>query len=198
MEKIKRADSPDWLKQNWKQWGEEWASLCNKSTDSSSFKWKPNKEGYNELLEILSKMTEYHCSYCDSYPMKKRIKSTIDHFKPKISYPLEAYRWENLFLCCHLCQERNNKYDPLLLKPDEYDFEFDRYFDIDWVTGEIIPNRIAPEEDRKRAELTIQLFKLNENGKPEDRMEELGKFQDSNNRDIDKYSYRFYISRGIV
>lgn len=199
MERIKRTDAPGWLKQKWKQWGEEWAAKYAKTNKSSSFRWRRyQNKGKKELQEKLSAMTQYHCSFCDAYPMRGRLEPTIEHFKPKTLFPLEAYKWENLFLSCRLCQGKGDKFDKRLLKPDEDDYSFDKYFDIDWVTGELIPNRDASPENRERAKITIELFRLNNNGKPDDRREELEKFEDMETPDIDRFAYRFFIKRGQI
>ncbi len=199
MEKIKRPDAPVWLKENWKQWGEEWESRYA-INNNSSFYWHTYKKRktWDLLIELLSELTRNHCSFCDGYPMGKRIPYTIEHFKPKTRFPLQAYQWENLFLCCGLCQEKGDDYDERLLKPDEDYYNFDRYFDIDWANGELIPNRGASEEDRERAKITIRLYRLNSNGKPEDRLEELKKFDQMSNPEIDRFSYRFFIERGQI
>lgn len=195
MEKIERTEAPDWLKEKWRQWGEEWAAKYAETKQSSTFAWRQhNNKGYDDLLKDLSDMTQSHCSYCDAYPMGPRLRRTVDHFKPKTRFPLEAYKWENLFLCCDLCQERNKEFDERLLKPDENSYSFDKYFDIDWVTGELKPNRDASPEDRERAKITIEYFRLNNNGKPDDRLEELNKFDPA--IEIDKFSYRFFLKRG--
>jgi uncharacterized protein (TIGR02646 family) len=195
MEKIKRTNAPGWLNKKWKEWGEAWAVKCAKTKNSPSFTWRRyQNRGYDDLVKELSAMTRNHCSFCDAYPMGRRIPHTIEHFKPKSKFPREAYKWENLFLCCGLCQEKGDQFDKRLLKPDVKSYSFDKYFDINWTTGELLPNRDASENDRKRAEITIKLYRLNDNGKPDDRLEELEKY--NKDTDIDEWPYRFFISRG--
>ncbi len=150
------------------------------------------------MEQHLAALTRDHCSFCDAYPMGRRLKSTIEHFKPKQKFPLEAYKWENLFLACGLCQEKGDSFHERLLKPDEETYSFDRFFDIDWFTGELIPNPYASDEEQEQAEITIKLFRLNDNGKPDDRLEELNKFKKSKDVDIDSWSYRFFIERGLL
>jgi uncharacterized protein (TIGR02646 family) len=199
MEKIERPDAPGWLKTNCEKWGSEWDELYRRTQKSSSFKWRQyKKNGYIDLIKRLAAMTQNHCSFCDVYPMGRRIPRTIEHFRPKTRFPLQAYQWENLFLCCGLCQEKRDAYDERLLKPDEDYYAFDKYFDIDWVTGELIPNQEASKEEQERARITIRLFRLNSNGKPEDRLEELKHFGQMSAPDIDEFSYRFFIKRGQV
>jgi uncharacterized protein (TIGR02646 family) len=200
MERIERTDAPDWLKEKWQEWGEKWAARYAKTKTGKSFKWGGyNNKVYKDLLPVLSAMTKYHCSFCDAYPLGRRLEPTIEHFKPKTKFPGEAYKWENLFLCCRLCQKKGEAFDERLLKPDNEDYSFDKYFDIDWATGELIPNPDASADDRERARITINLYRLNDNGKPEDRLEELTQFdvlKELENLDIDKFSYRFFIKRG--
>ena len=199
MEKIVRSDAPEWLEEKWEEWGREWAAKLEETRSSRVFSWRRNKKcGYEELIDELSEMTNDHCSFCDSYPMVRRIRHTIEHFKPKTKFPLLAYKWNNLFLCCDLCQQKGDEFDEKLLKPDDDDYCFDDFFDIKWDTGELIPNVDASEKDRQRAETTIRLYGLNEHGKPEDRLEELYKFNDSNHPDIERFSYRFFLSRGYL
>jgi uncharacterized protein (TIGR02646 family) len=198
MEKIERTDAPGWLIEKWEEWGKEWADKCNHK-DNPTFSWRQhNKKGRKELGHKLSLMTQHHCSFCDAYPMGSRLKSTIEHFKPKIKFPLEAYKWENLFLACSLCQEKGDRYNNALLKPDVDGYSFDKYFDIDWTNGELIPNRDATDEEKERARMTITLYGLNKNGKPEDRLEELDKFQKGSDNHIDIYPYRFFLKRGCL
>jgi uncharacterized protein (TIGR02646 family) len=146
------------------------------------------------VVELLA-MTQNHCSFCDCHPMT-RIGPTIEHFKPKIDFPLLAYQWENLFICCHRCQwGKCDQYSELLLKPDLPDYEFDQYFSINWVTCEIVPKWTADVEIKMRAEITIQMYNLNGEGRADDRKMELEKFQDSNNPNLDQFPFRFFIKR---
>lgn len=87
------------------------------------------------------------------------------------------------------------RFDEKLLRPDHENYDFDKYFMIDWSTGELKPNILETSENQERARITIELYKLNQNGKPEDRLEELEKFHDSENPDIDQWSYRFLLER---
>ena len=197
MEKIERTNAPAWLNKNWKKWGEDWATKYAAAPKSSPFQWRQyEKKGWKDLVRELAAITKNHCSFCDAYPMGRRIKYTIEHFRPKTKFPEEAYKWGNLFLCCGLCQEKREEFDECLLKPDENYYSFDKYFEIDWPTGELIPNRDASEQDQARARITIRIYRLNNNGKPDDRLEELEQFEQMNSPDIDKFSYRFFIKRG--
>ncbi|MCP4130524.1 MAG: hypothetical protein GY754_06035 [bacterium] len=197
MEKINRTPAPDWLQEKYEEWGRDWEIKYNTTRNSRFIWYKNNKKGHQDLVEELSRMTKDHCSFCDAYPMGARIQPTIEHFKPKTKFPLLAYKWDNLFLCCRICQGKGERFDDKLLKPDEDTYEFDDYFDIDWETGKLLPNEDATDEDKARAEITIKLYKLNVNGKPEDRLEELKKYEQLTEPEIDTFSYRFFITRGL-
>ncbi|MCP5049737.1 MAG: hypothetical protein GY940_21390 [bacterium] len=198
MEKIERTNSPGWLAEKWEEWGKEWKAKFDANKDEK-FSWRQyKKKDRKALVQALSAMTQAHCSFCDAYHMGRRLKPTIEHFKPKYKFPLEAYKWENLFLACSLCQEKGDQFDEGLLKPDEAYYSFDKYFDIDWLTGELIPNKDASREDRERAKVTISLYQLNDHDKPEDRLEELEKFELIEDYEINKLPYRFFLKRGSL
>jgi uncharacterized protein (TIGR02646 family) len=199
MEKINRTKAPQWLAEKYKTWGRDWKSKYEDSGKSSDFRWRQhNKKSRNDLVDKLCVMTQYHCSFCDGYPMGSLIKETIEHFRPKTKYPLLAYYWQNLFICCCICQQKGDAFDKALLKPDVASYEFDHYFDIEWDSGKIIPNIDSSAPNQQRAQVTIALYKLNDNSKPEARKAALLHFQDTNSPDIDSFSYRFFIKRGLL
>ena len=159
MVKMERCEAPTWLLENWKIWGKDWNKKYN---DGMKWSWRVGKRKKQELDEKLLKCTKNHCAYCDNFPLGSRnIKPTIDHFRPKANFPLIAYQWENLFIACSYCQERGNKFDEALLKPDEADYDFDTYFEYENRSGKIVPNRLQTSENQERAKLTIQYFRLN-------------------------------------
>jgi len=196
MNNFKRTPIPSWLHQNYKRWGIEWETTYKKSTRSSDFSWRQfENKGYEELRIDLLRISKNHCAFCDAYPLGPRVRATVEHFRPKVKYPLLAYVWHNLFPCCDKCQLKGDDFDKHLLKPDVLDYDFDKYFRIDSILGLIIPNPQASELDQKRAKKTIELYKLNENGKPDDRKEELEKYELARDVHIDKWSYRFFLER---
>ena len=83
MEKIERTQTPGWLKDKWREWGEAWAAKLDKN-EKSRFNWHNHaKKGRKDLVKELSLMTQEHCSFCDGSPMGGLISSTIDPFRPK-------------------------------------------------------------------------------------------------------------------
>ncbi|MEI7583816.1 HNH endonuclease [Runella sp.] len=139
MRKLIRTESPEVLtkidevkgKTRWQVYGELYAQNRAKKP-SFEFQW-PQIEGKKlnqHLLPKLMAMTDDHCSYCDGFPLK-RGDDTIDHFHPKTrsEFYSKVCDWENLYLSCKHCQDsKGSQYEVELLRPDELDFHFNRYF----------------------------------------------------------------------
>jgi uncharacterized protein (TIGR02646 family) len=162
--KVERPEAPQFLKDNWQKWGEEFQK--NKEENSSfSFQWKQyNKQKVNHLLLPILKdeMHKDHCVYCDGY---LRSSETIEHFRPKSRFHLLVYQWENLFYACTICQKNKlEEFDEKLLKPDEEDYSFEKYFLYNFSSGEIEINPSSTIIEQERAKKTIKLLKLNDEG----------------------------------
>lgn len=174
-----RPRCPDWLSENWEAWGLEFARRLA-DNPGYCFQWKQWRgERVNQrLLPLLSDMTEGHCAYCDWFPMNTGTDPTIDHFKPKARFPTQAYCWENLYLCCRHCQEKEDeRFTETLLRPDEPGYRFDRFFIYNHQDGTIAANPAASSIDRERASLSIDILKLNSRGRPAARKRELARFR---------------------
>jgi uncharacterized protein (TIGR02646 family) len=189
MMKLQRPAPPEILAQNWEAWGIEYEQK-RRQNPKYEFKWR--KKVYLLLIDLLLRMTKDHCSFCDSSPMRSQIRETIEHFHPKKDRPRLVYQWENLFACCDRCQNaKQDRFEEALLKPDEIEYEFKRYFFFEEVTGKLIPNSDASSEDQNRAATTIRLYKLNEFGRPEARLWVLELARLCPTLPIDKHPYRF-------
>jgi uncharacterized protein (TIGR02646 family) len=109
-------------------------------------------------------MTARRCSYCDGYPLNATGQDEIDHFCPKSHaafYELVC-AWENLFLICSRCNAaKRDRWDPALLRPDDLDYAFDRYFLFRFDSGALEPAPGITEGDRHRALQTIEILELN-------------------------------------
>ncbi|MEQ1571074.1 MAG: retron system putative HNH endonuclease [Myxococcota bacterium] len=135
------------------------------------------------LLPTLMAMTSEHCAYCDGWPLDVTGEPTIDHFRPKSEHPDHAYRWANLFPACERCQRaKGSRWEIQLLKPDEPDYTFDRYFRYVYATGRIEPNPQASPEDQQRAARTVALFDLNGGGRPQARRRSTRDYPDYDQR----------------
>ena len=175
MMKLHRPAPPDWLTKHGEKWGQDYHKKKS-ANPSHTFRWRSyQKRAINHhLTPILRAMTKDHCSFCDLLPV---VPYTIEHFRPKSSFPLFAYHWENLFICCGFCQQAKLEFfAEALLKPDELEYEYNRYFLCDPVTGVLEPNPKANENDQERAIVTIDLYKLNDYGRPTHRKREIKKY----------------------
>jgi uncharacterized protein (TIGR02646 family) len=199
MEKITRNETPDFLKEKAEEWGKEWSAkqvTAKKMGKTATFSWRQyKKQEYKEILAQLQLMTD-NCAYCNIRLLHIEVapKPSIDHFRPKTTFPLLAYEYGNLFPCCEVCQERGNRFDELLLKPDEQNYDFDAYFIIDFPTGELRANPQGNGKQKSRADKTIELFKLNSAGKSQARLKELRCYED-NQMELSDLSYHFFLTR---
>lgn len=163
MRKFERGEEPDFLADKWERWGLEWDGR-RADNPAAQFHWHEiNGEKVNQkLLPLLKLQTQNHCSFCDAFPVAPPSIDTIEHFRPKTAFPKDAYRWANLYFCCMHCQQKGEAFDEALLCPDAVDYEFDRYFRWDFTTGEMKINDLASLPDRHRAQVTIDLYRLNQ------------------------------------
>lgn len=168
--KQNRPKTPEWLQKNYKKWGKRYAKNIVEKP-SYKFQWATYKgqKVNQQLTPLLAGITQKHCSFCDAFPMEERLLPTIEHFRPKSKYPLLAYVWHNLFLCCSLCQAKNDNFDKRLLKPDQLSYDFEKYFTYNFRTGELAPNPALSATDIERVKVTLELYGLNKHGKPRDR-----------------------------
>jgi uncharacterized protein (TIGR02646 family) len=163
MRKFERLAEPDFLTGRWEQWGLEWERRLNENR-GAEFHWhKIGGEKVNDkLLPLLKAQTQEHCSFCDFVPIAPPSIETIEHFRPKSTFPREAYHWNNLYFCCMHCQQKGAEYSEALLRPDSDDYEFDRYFRWNFISGEIEVNTLASAGDQERARVTIKTYRLND------------------------------------
>jgi uncharacterized protein (TIGR02646 family) len=167
MRKFLRGDSPAFLISKWKAWGKSYTNNRNKNT-GFSFQW-PTHQGHkiNTLLEpLLAVLTDNHCSFCDNFPIRSK-EDSIDHFKPKSrpAYYNIVCQWENLYYCCQNCQQyKKEQYNQYLLRPDAQDFSFDNYFIYSFNTHELLPSPALSANERRKAQTTIDIFGLNDQG----------------------------------
>jgi len=137
--------------------------------ENGKFKWKVTIGGeefeINKAIKpILLEMTKNHCAFCDYLISSDFFHPSIEHFEPKSKCPEKAYLWENLFPSCNGCTEKkDDKFDIKLLKPDEDSYSFGVYFTVTG-DGKIEPALTADGITRERAEVTIEIYKLNKRG----------------------------------
>ena len=193
MRKFIRLEEPDFLAAHWENWGREW-DRRHRENPGAAFHWHQidHMPVNQKLLPLLKKQTQDHCSFCDNFPVSPPSIDTIEHFRPKAHYPLDAYRWGNLYFCCNYCQQKSDDFDDAALQPDAAEYEFDRYFRWDYTLGTIEVNEQASAEDQGRVLATIKLYRLNE-GHPSLRKRELRKRAQGQADPLDDFAYRDFI-----
>lgn len=143
------------------------APTCLSKYRHSRHQWKDlTAEDKNEIWQQLEKMQLKRCAYCECkmilHPERQDVH--IEHFRPKSTYPQGTFEWKNLFgSCIHQdsCGRHKDHCGPYdtndLIKPDEEDPEAYFLFVSD---GTIVPRQGLSEKDKKRAEVTLQVFNL--------------------------------------
>jgi len=193
MMRIVKNPAPEFLRSNYKKWGKRYKAKRKNPTKSNDFVWATYKgQKVNVLLlPFLRTETNYHCSFCDGFPLETT-GETVEHFRPKASFPLLSYLWANLLYCCKYCNEnKGEKFEKLLIKPNDRHYDFETYFLFEYDTGRIEPHPALIGIDRLKAENTIRLYGLNECNRPFRRKFYLKQFQKTQNPDIEDFPYRF-------
>jgi uncharacterized protein (TIGR02646 family) len=154
---MERSSEPECLLANKVTWTTAWENELALNA-KSAFRWR-SKVCKAEIVAGLLAATNHECAYCSIWPLRPM---EVDHFRPKRNYPQLAYEWLNLYPCCGLCnQNKSDKFDENLLRPDDDGYTFDRYFFFDDLTGSIEPNPAASATERSQARVTIDLLQLN-------------------------------------
>jgi uncharacterized protein (TIGR02646 family) len=162
------------------------------SKPKSRFGWG-SKNCYTKIRQQLALMTQGHCAFCDGF-LGRESRETVEHFRPKRRFPELAYDWGNLFPCCDRCQsEKKEQFDDRLLKPDDMDYDFSRYFLINFTTGKLEPRPDATATDQARARTSIQLYGLNLPERLIARLREDEHFRRDPSPNLDDYAYRFFL-----
>jgi uncharacterized protein (TIGR02646 family) len=168
MQRCRRGPTPDLLAKHGPEIGATYARQ-RREDSTHRFRW-PQRNGqslYDVAHAALAEMTVHHCSYCDGYPVDATGKEEIDHFRPKSHeafYELVC-AWENLFLVCSMCNAaKQSQWEQALLRPDDVDYAFDRYFLFRFDTGALEPAPDIAEGERHRASQTIEILELNRTG----------------------------------
>jgi uncharacterized protein (TIGR02646 family) len=165
MRGCRRGPAPDLLAKHGPEIGAAYARR-RRDDPTHRFQW-PRRDGqslYAVACDALADMTELHCSYCDGYPLNATGSDEIDHFRPKSReafYELVC-AWDNLFLICGRCNgAKRDRWEPVLLRPDDVDYAFERYFFFRFDSGALEPAPGITEGDHHRALQTIEILELN-------------------------------------
>ena len=94
------------------------------------FSFKKNIYGGSEVKQTLIEIQGYKCCFCEA-KIGHIDDGDVEHFRPKAGWVQQderlntpgyywlAYDWDNLFLCCTKCNQRNKKNYFPLLTPDK-------------------------------------------------------------------------------
>jgi uncharacterized protein (TIGR02646 family) len=194
MKRFTRLEEPQIIQDHGAVIGQNYAQrrLIN---PNYSFSWPQinNQRINHSILPVLREQTNNHCSYCDKFPLHKG-DNTIDHFKPKTNslYYLFVCQWENLYLACKHCQDsKGTKYDDLLLRPDDPNFDFSNYFVYNYSDHTIEANPSANDGDQQRAQITIEILDLNFPDVKTSRRHAFERYNAATLPDLNDYNYRF-------
>lgn len=193
MRKFERSATPEVLNGRWQQWGLDWKNR-REANSGAQFHWHVvDGVAVNQTLLVpLKQQTQSHCAFCDNFPVSPPSMDTIEHLRPKALFPLEAYRWDNLYYCCMHCQVKGTLYDDAVVRPDSVDYTFDRYFRWDHTLGTLEVNDQASPSDQAHARLTIEYHRLNV-GHPSLRKRELIRRARCQDQPLDDFAYRGYV-----
>jgi len=182
--------------------GKAWKIRYERDGDANAFSWGSHqyKNNSEHIVEALSPISQNHCFYCDVNRLVYGVmRPEIDHFCPKTNRPIKAYYYQNLFLCCSTCNGyKLTKYNrKALLKFDDPYYTFDKYYFLDFDSGEVRVRKDVSWTEQKQARYTLFVLGINKDARPVTRRKELDKYLDSRNPQINDFSYRFYINRAI-
>ncbi len=165
MQACRRGPPPALLAQHGSEIGATYARR-RREDPAYRFQW-PQRVGqslYAVARVALLEMTAHRCSYCDGYPLNATGNDEIDHFRPKTHeefYELVC-AWENLFVICSRCNgAKRDQWESALLRPDDLDYAFERYFLYRSDSGALEPAPDITENERRRALRTIEILELN-------------------------------------
>ena len=182
---MERKSAPSFLNSNKKKWTDNYAA-------GAVFTWH-NKS--DEILKLLKLLTASHCAFCDDVLIPKGSDAgEIEHFKPKGKYKELAYEWTNLYPICRHCNgTKSDRFNNLLLRPDEKGFEFSEWFRYDPITFKIKPARVENIEniEWKRAKKTIELYGFNKPKKIDRRQYEYDEIINNKYQNKDNQPFRF-------
>ena len=177
------------IKSRWIIYGERYAKQANRTYYNYP---QINREKLNHLIfPTLIAQTDNHCSYCDGFPLMSA-DETIDHFKPKSKFPLEVCSWENLYIACAHCQKvKGDKFDILLIRPDELSYDFNAYYFYDFTEHEIkiLPNLSI--DKLERAKKTDEILDFNHKAMVESRRQSYDGFIDKPDYPKNTLKHRF-------
>jgi uncharacterized protein (TIGR02646 family) len=151
----RRTAAPARLVRNRQRWTARFARICAGECQGD---WA-TRIAKAVIRGSLLTITHGKCIYCES-PLGVTSELNIEHYIAKTVKPESAFEWTNLLPACRLCNGQKGEADHggRLLKPDDEDPE--PYFWIHPDTGKLEPHPALNDDQRNRAERTIEMCNL--------------------------------------
>jgi hypothetical protein len=121
------------------------------------------KAAFAEIRETLQKMApgRSRCMYCED-----SMATDIEHFWPKLDFPMGAFCWNNYLLACSYCNSnlkrdrfpRDERGDPLLVDPTSEDDPGEHLL--------FLPSSGEFRSRSRKGDETIDVFGLNDDSSP--------------------------------
>lgn len=179
-------------------WTARWVQRVGAQATSADFQWPTvdQRPLRDHLVGPLLALTADHCAYCDGHPIDDTRTPQVDHFLPKVRHPEHAFAWANLYPSCSACNRAKGDHvtEGALLRPDEPDYAFERYYVFDRRDGVVRPNPGASPADRERARVTIATLGINAGNRPKRRVAALLRAERDPDALLDDLPYRFVVA----
>ena len=129
-------------------------------------------ECLDDLAAAFNHVCAYSCIRVDGITGNR----TVDHFKPKATYPDDAYEWDNYRFSCGLMNKRKDRLNSKGKQVcDPFSIE-DGWFELNLLTFGLKLNKNLSPDDRQRVQETIDCLELDGNAMRKRRAEAWNKF----------------------
>ena len=130
----------------------------------------PDDSYWREFRDGLGQRSDGTCWYCErecgpAWPAVSEA-ATLDHFRPRSQFPELTYEWSNWVFSCHACnvEFKEDGWPPSgYVDPATVDMRDtpELYFDYDRSANDVIPRQGLSDDQRARAQNTIDDLGLN-------------------------------------
>lgn len=112
MIRVMRTDMPKSLAEKGEKWTKELLEQIQKKNGYTNVDEKyRNKYRRADVQQSLREMYHDKCCYCEGLTGIQDY-SAIEHMKPRSKFPELTYEWDNLHLCCTVCNgSKSNRWD---------------------------------------------------------------------------------------
>lgn len=152
MRHITKGQKPNILHQNAQTWTDDLMAYVNRGEEVP--RHIQDRYNHKEIKDALKKESYGKCMYCESvigtvsYPH-------IEHYYPKSVFPDKTFDWNNLGLCCQICNTNKKDYfDPAYPIVNPYQDNPEDYF-------VFLGSMVLQKPGEMRGENTATKLKLN-------------------------------------